>query len=107
MGQDYYSILNLQRNASETDVKKSYRKLALKWFVDLNDLFLFLFKQFIIDSGTRNETPIILFRLRSSLNFFPKHIMFFRMVRPIRPSLSSYLPSLDHPINDRQYPSRV
>ena len=27
---DYYKILELERNASEDDIKKSYRKLALK-----------------------------------------------------------------------------
>jgi DnaJ-class molecular chaperone len=31
---DYYKILELERNASEDDIKKSYRKLALKYHPD-------------------------------------------------------------------------
>ena len=31
---DYYKILELKRNANEKDIKKSYRKLALKWHPD-------------------------------------------------------------------------
>lgn len=33
---DYYKILELQRNASAADIKKSYRKLALRWHPDKN-----------------------------------------------------------------------
>ena len=28
---DYYKILGVDKNASEDDIKKAYRKLALKW----------------------------------------------------------------------------
>lgn len=31
---DYYSVLGLTRNATEADIKKAYRKLALKWHPD-------------------------------------------------------------------------
>lgn len=36
MGTDYYNVLKVNRNATEDDLKKSYRRLAMKWHPDKN-----------------------------------------------------------------------
>lgn len=36
MGLDYYKILQVDRNAKDEDLKKSYRKLVMKWHPDKN-----------------------------------------------------------------------
>ena len=36
MAEDYYQVLGVDKKAAADEIKKSYRKLALKWHPDKN-----------------------------------------------------------------------
>ena len=37
MGKDYYALLGVGRDASDDDIKKGYRKQAVKWHPDKHE----------------------------------------------------------------------
>ena len=38
MGMDYYNILKVNQNASDDDLKKAYKRLAMIWHPDKNPI---------------------------------------------------------------------
>lgn len=75
MGVDYYKLLQVDRNANDDDLKKAYRKLAMKWHPDKNPNNKkeaeAKFKQIseAYDVRQFNFSPFLLLDLNSQLRF--------------------------------------
>lgn len=77
---NYYAILNVSIKASEDDIKKAYKKLALKWHPDINkeenahEMFLLISEayQILVDKEKRAEYDKIFLSVdsKSSLGKF-------------------------------------
>lgn len=72
MGVDYYKILHVDRNAKDDDLKKAYRKLAMKWHPDKNPTNKkeaeAKFKQ-ISEAYDVNKNNFLVLKLRFMKNF--------------------------------------
>ena len=101
---DHYKELGLERDASQTDIKKAYRKLALKWHPDknegkdenfkkINEAYSVLSderKRMIYDNGGDEEdhpniNPEDIFNMFFGGNFMeidPREMMFHNMDSP-------------------------
>ena len=81
---DYYKILEIERNATEDDIKKSYRKLALKYhpdrckepgaeekFKEISEAYEYLYNNRQNNINTINFNPFDIFQaaFNSNINF--------------------------------------
>ena len=77
MGKDYYKILGIAKGATEDEIKKAYRKMALKYHPDKNK-----------EPGAETKFKVSCFRYQyyngnANLNYrrLLKHTMFYQMLR--------------------------
>ena len=73
MGKDYYKILGLSRSASDDEIKKAYRKMALKYHPDKNsdpgaeEKFKEIAEAYEVLSDGKTHIPLALCSLLRSL----------------------------------------
>jgi hypothetical protein len=79
----YYDILEIPTTASEADIKKAYRKLALKWHPVNFDQLTFRIKTQTIKTKQSND----LRKLQKPSKFFPKKKKGNFMINMAKPEL--------------------
>ena len=68
MSKDYYAILGVSRNAEKDDIKKAYRKMALKYHPDKNK-----------NAGAEENFKKIIDNAQNEL-YFPYHDLSYKYV---------------------------
>lgn len=81
MAQDYYKTLGIDKTATASDIKKAYRKLALKYHPDktkgdkaLEDKFKTISEAYAVLSDPEKENSMTLTGLPTSSKDFPRKI---------------------------------